>query len=158
MNVIKVETCTSINKGPVITTTPLVIFLERVQESALRTYGQKGFDTKLFVDMSLRHGLSEIIEAFNKLSRTVNGSISVNDLDGFIGKYLGGADEDLVYIEPVDFVSVVTYFIEASPSSGDFELLFEMGGARFDMQSPTISQIKSPTEETTLDTEDAYLN
>ncbi|KAK4365528.1 hypothetical protein RND71_016886 [Anisodus tanguticus] len=55
--------------------------------------------------MSLRHDLSETVEAFKKLSRTVNGSISVNDLDGFIGKYLGVADEDLVYVEPVDYVA-----------------------------------------------------
>ncbi|KAK4338529.1 hypothetical protein RND71_043016 [Anisodus tanguticus] len=102
MNMIKAETC---KKGHVIPTTPLVIFLERVQESALQAYGHKGFDPKLFVDMSLRKNLSETVEAFNKLPRTVNGSISVNDLDGFIGNYLGGADEDLVYVEPVDYVA-----------------------------------------------------
>ncbi|KAJ8555909.1 hypothetical protein K7X08_013405 [Anisodus acutangulus] len=102
VNMFKAETC---KKGHVIPTIPLVIFLERVQESALQAYGHKGFDPKLFVDMSLRKNLSETVEAFNKLPRTVNGSISVNDLEGFIGNYLGGADEDLVYVEPVDYVA-----------------------------------------------------
>ncbi|XP_009782059.1 probable trehalase [Nicotiana sylvestris] len=105
MNMTKAETCISTNKDPIIPTTPLVIFLEKVQEAALQSYGQKGFDAKLYVDMSLKQNLSATIEAFNKLSRTVNGSIPAHDLDVFIGKYLNGADEDLVYVEPVDFVA-----------------------------------------------------
>ncbi|TMX01809.1 hypothetical protein EJD97_023550 [Solanum chilense] len=105
MNMIKAETCKSIDKGPVIPTTPLVIFLEKVQEVALQTYGHKRFDAKLFVDMSLRKNLSETIEAFNKLPRIVNGSVPKSDLDGFIGSYLSSPDEDLVYVEPVDFVA-----------------------------------------------------
>lgn len=102
MNMIQAETC---EKGPVIPTTPLVIFLEKVQETALQVYGHKGFDPKLFVDMSLRQNLEATVEAFDKIPRTVNGSVLKNDLDGFIGKYLGGADEDLVYVEPVDYVA-----------------------------------------------------
>lgn len=105
MNMIKTETCKSIDKGPVIPTTPLVIFLEKVQEAALQTYGHKGFDAKLFVDMSLRENLSETVEAFKKLPRIVNGSISKSDLDGFIGSYLSSPDKDLVYVEPMDFVA-----------------------------------------------------
>lgn len=105
MNMIKAETCKSIDKGPVIPTTPLVIFLEKVQEAALQTYGHKGFDAKLFVDMSLRENLSETVEAFNKLPRIVNGSILKSDLDGFIGSYLSSPDKDLVYVEPMDFVA-----------------------------------------------------
>ncbi|KAF3623515.1 putative trehalase [Capsicum annuum] len=101
MNMIKAESCA---KGPVIPTAPLVVFLEKVQETALQVYGHKGFDPKLFVDMSLRQNLEVTVEAFNKIPRTVNGSVLKNDLDGFIGKYLGGADEDLVYVEPVDYV------------------------------------------------------
>ncbi|PHU27960.1 Trehalase [Capsicum chinense] len=102
MNMIKAETC---EKGPVIPTTPLVIFLEKVQETALQVYGHKGFDPKQFVDMSLRQNLEATVEAFDKIPRTVNDSVLKNDLDGFIGKYLGGADEDLVYVEPVDYVA-----------------------------------------------------
>ncbi|KAK6783477.1 hypothetical protein RDI58_021274 [Solanum bulbocastanum] len=105
MNMIKAETCKSIDKGPVIPTTPLVIFLEKVQEAALQTYGHKGFDAKLFVDMSLRENLSETVEAFNKLPRIVNGSVSKSDLDNFIGSYLRSPDEDLVWVEPMDFVA-----------------------------------------------------
>ncbi|KAM3321517.1 hypothetical protein P3S67_002668 [Capsicum chacoense] len=55
--------------------------------------------------MSLRQNLEAAAEAFDKIPRTVNGSVLKNDLDGFIGKYLGGADEDLVYVEPVDYVA-----------------------------------------------------
>ncbi|KAL3331546.1 hypothetical protein AABB24_035064 [Solanum stoloniferum] len=105
MNMIKDETCKSIDKGPVIPTTPLVIFLEKVQEAALQTYGHKGFDAKLFVDMSLRENLSEIVEAFNKLPRILNGLVPKSDLDDFIGSYLSSPDEDLVYVEPMDFVA-----------------------------------------------------
>ncbi|XP_060206752.1 probable trehalase isoform X2 [Lycium barbarum] len=105
MNMIEAETCTYTEKGPVIATTPLVSFLERVQESALQAYGQKGFDAKHFVDMSLRKNLSVTVEAFDKLPRTVNGSILANDLDGFIVNYLRKVDEDLVYVEPVDYVA-----------------------------------------------------
>ncbi|MCD7463292.1 hypothetical protein HAX54_050283 [Datura stramonium] len=105
MNMTKAETCRSTENGPVIPTIPLVIFLERVQEAALQAYGRKGFDAKLFVDMSLRQNLSATVEAFNKLPRTENGSIPANDLDVFIGNYLGGPDEDLVYVEPVDYVA-----------------------------------------------------
>ncbi|XP_059276396.1 probable trehalase isoform X1 [Lycium ferocissimum] len=105
MNTIEAETCTYTEKGPVIATTPLVSFLERVQESALQAYGQKGFDAKHFVDMSLRKNLSVTVEAFDKLPRTVNGSILANDLDGFIVNYLRKVDEDLVYVEPVDYVA-----------------------------------------------------
>ncbi|XP_055821751.1 probable trehalase [Solanum dulcamara] len=119
VNMIKAETCTSIDKGPVIPTTPLVIFLERVQEAALQTYGHKGFDAKLFVDMSLRQNLSETVEAFNKLPKTVNGSISANILDGFIDNYLGSPDEDLVYVEPVDYVAEPEGFL---PKVKNFEM------------------------------------
>ncbi|XWS61566.1 hypothetical protein CRYUN_Cryun07bG0136300 [Craigia yunnanensis] len=92
------------DSGPVIPTTPLVSFLERVQETALQTYGNSKFDRKDFVDFSLKFNLSTTVEAFDKLPKTANGSVSVNDLDGFIGKYFKGAGEDLVYAEPVDFV------------------------------------------------------
>ena len=93
------------DSGPVIPTTPLVKFLEQIQETALSTFGHKGFDPKLYVDMSLKFDLSTTNEAFKNLKRTENGSVSVKDFDGFVNKYLNGADEDLVYVEPVDFVA-----------------------------------------------------
>ena len=92
------------DSGPVIPTIPLVSFLERVQETALQTYGKSKFDRKDFVDFSLKFNLSTTVEAFDKLPKTANGSVSVKDLDGFIGNYFKGAGEDLVYAEPVDFV------------------------------------------------------
>ncbi|KAL2237403.1 UNVERIFIED_CONTAM: Trehalase, partial [Sesamum indicum] len=97
--------CTPKDSGPVIPTTPLITFLEGVQEAALKTYGHKGFDPKLYVDMSLKQNLSTTVAAFDKLTRTANGSISVEELNGFLEKYLGGAAEDLVYVDPVDFVA-----------------------------------------------------
>uniref|UniRef100_A0A5B7B4W1 Trehalase n=1 Tax=Davidia involucrata TaxID=16924 RepID=A0A5B7B4W1_DAVIN len=91
--------------GPVVPTTPLVTFLVRVQETALNTFGHKNFDPKLYVDMSLKFSLSTTRDAFDKLPRTENGLVSVRDLNGFIEKYLYGADEDLVRAEPPDFAA-----------------------------------------------------
>ncbi|XWS50130.1 hypothetical protein CRYUN_Cryun12cG0062200 [Craigia yunnanensis] len=89
---------------PVVPTNPLVTFLERVQKTALQTYGNSNFDPKNYVDLSLKSNLSTTVEEFDELSKTANGSVSVKDLEGFIGKYFKGAGEDLVYAEPVDFV------------------------------------------------------
>ncbi|XP_022735939.1 probable trehalase isoform X1 [Durio zibethinus] len=96
--------CSKDPPEPVIPTTPLVSFLERVQKTALQTYGNSNFDPKTYVDLSLKFNLSTTVEAFDKLPKTANGSVPVKDLDGFIGKYFKGAGEDVVYAEPVDFV------------------------------------------------------
>ncbi|KAK8655138.1 hypothetical protein V6N13_107728 [Hibiscus sabdariffa] len=94
----------SAGSGPVIPTTPLVGFLERVQATALQTYGKSDFDPKNYVDLSLKSNLSVTLDAFDKLPRMANGSVSVDDLELFIGKYFNGAGDDLIYSEPVDFV------------------------------------------------------
>ncbi|KAK3030631.1 hypothetical protein RJ639_035835, partial [Escallonia herrerae] len=99
------QPCVPTDSGPVIPTTPLVNFLERLQETALNTFGPRGFDPKLYVDVSLKVNLSTTREAFNNLPRTKNGSVSDNELNRFIEEYLNGVDEDLVYVEPVDFVA-----------------------------------------------------
>ncbi|XP_042952834.1 probable trehalase [Carya illinoinensis] len=96
--------CNSNSDGPVTPTNPLLIFLERVQGTALSTFGGSKFDPKLYVDMSLKFNLSTIEAAFDKLPRSSNGSVSIEDLNGFLGKYLRGAGDDMVYSEPVDFV------------------------------------------------------
>ncbi|KAK6274537.1 hypothetical protein POUND7_004246 [Theobroma cacao] len=92
------------DSGPVVPTIPLLGFLQRVQETALKTYGKSSFDPKDYVDLSLKFNLSTTVEAFDKLPKTANGSVSVKDLDAFIGEYFKGAGEDLVYAEPLDFV------------------------------------------------------
>lgn len=97
--------CSPTDFGPVVPTIPLVSFLELLQETALNTYGHKNFDPKLYVDMSLKHNLSETVEAFHRISRAENGFVSVSDLSGFIKEYLEEADKDLVHAEPVDFVA-----------------------------------------------------
>ncbi|KAL4302987.1 hypothetical protein GQ457_10G005980 [Hibiscus cannabinus] len=94
----------SAGSGPVIPTTPLVSFLERVQATALQTYGKSNFDPKNYVDLSLKSNLSVTLDAFDKLPRMANGSVSVDDLELFIGRYFNGAGDDLIYSEPVDFV------------------------------------------------------
>ena len=93
--------------NPVIpTSTPLVTFLERVQQTALKTFGEEtDFDPKLYVDLSLKLDLSTTEEAFDELQKSANGSLLAEDLKGFIGKYFEGAGNDMVYVEPVDFVS-----------------------------------------------------
>ncbi|KAL6986453.1 alpha,alpha-trehalase [Sarracenia purpurea var. burkii] len=96
--------CMPSDSGPVVPTTPLVTFLERLQETALDTFGGKNFDPKLYVDLSLKSNLSTTQDAFDDLPRTPNGSVSASDLNGFIHRYLNGAEMDLVYAEPTDFV------------------------------------------------------
>ncbi|XP_042948876.1 probable trehalase [Carya illinoinensis] len=97
------KACSSNSAGLVIPTTPLVHFLERVQETALSTFGESQFDPKPYVDMSLKFDLSTSEAAFDKLPKSENGSISVEHLKGFMEKYLEGAGDDMVYVEPVDF-------------------------------------------------------
>lgn len=97
--------CVPPDSGPVVPTTPLVTFLERLQEAALQTYGHKGFDPKKYVDMALKEDLSTTVEAFSSLTRTGTGSIPRSELDGFMFKYLVGPDKDLVYAKPVDYVA-----------------------------------------------------
>ncbi|XP_030951761.1 trehalase isoform X3 [Quercus lobata] len=97
--------CSSSDTGPVIPTTPLVTFLERVQEAALKTFNETNFDPKLYVDLSLKLDLSTTEKAFDEVRKSANGSLSVEGLKGFIEKYFEGAGNDMVYIEPVDFVS-----------------------------------------------------
>ncbi|XP_021905102.1 trehalase, partial [Carica papaya] len=47
--------------------------------------------------------LSTTEDAFDKLPRSANGSVSVKDFEEFIGKYFGGAGDDLIFHEPEDF-------------------------------------------------------
>lgn len=96
--------CDPKGSDPIVPTTPLVKFLERVQETALQTYGGKGFDPKLYVDLSLKRNLSITAESFEKLPRNKNGSVPAVELNRFVEEYLGGAEEDLVFVGPVDFV------------------------------------------------------
>jgi len=89
----------------VVPTTPLVTFLERVQETALDTFGEKNFDAKLYVDLSLKLNLSNTEKAFDGLPRSgENGTVSVKDLKEFIATYFDDAGDDLLYYDPVDFV------------------------------------------------------
>ncbi|KAI8546163.1 hypothetical protein RHMOL_Rhmol07G0096200 [Rhododendron molle] len=95
--------CLPTDSGPVAPTNPLLTFLEQLQETALKTLGPKNFDPKLYVDLSLKSNLSTAQDAFNRLPRAENGTVSFTDLDFFMQSYLNGAGEDLVYAEPVDF-------------------------------------------------------
>ena len=85
-------------------TDPLLNFLDRVQETALRTFGKPNFDPKLYVDLSLKYNLTDSELGFDQLVRSANGSVSVKDLRKFIENYFEGAGEDLVYAKPEDFV------------------------------------------------------
>ncbi|KAL3499182.1 hypothetical protein ACH5RR_038275 [Cinchona calisaya] len=110
-NAFNSSSCIPTDSGPVVKTTPLVSFLQSVQQTALKTFGNKDFDPKVYVDMSLKHSLSTTSEAFSRLSRNENGSVSVSDLNGFMEEYLDGAGEDLVCAEPVDFVAEPEEFL-----------------------------------------------
>ncbi|KAJ6703409.1 TREHALASE [Salix viminalis] len=89
----------------VVATTPLVTFLERVQETALGTFGEQDFDPKLYVDLSLKSNLSKTQKAFDELPRSgENGTVTVKDLKVFIATYFDDAGDDLVYYDPEDFL------------------------------------------------------
>ncbi|MED6145895.1 hypothetical protein PIB30_029379 [Stylosanthes scabra] len=86
--------------------TPLVSFLERLQETALQTFGDSNFDPKTYVDLPLKFTLSETHQAFQNLPRlSSNGTVSVEVLKRFIHNYFEGAGDDLVYWQPRDFVA-----------------------------------------------------
>lgn len=94
----------SCDSGPIKPTTPLVTFLEQVQQTALTTMGKSHFDPKLYVDLSLKSDLSSTQNAFHKLPRSANGSASVKDFSEFIKDYFEGAGHDVVLAKPEDFV------------------------------------------------------
>lgn len=94
----------SCDSGPVKPTTPLVTFLEQVQQAALTTLGKSHFDPKLYVDLSLKYDLSSTQNAFHKLPRSANGSALVKDFTEFINDYFEGAGHDVVLAKPEDFV------------------------------------------------------
>ncbi|XP_073303813.1 probable trehalase isoform X2 [Primulina huaijiensis] len=96
--------CKPTDRGPIIPTTPLVTFLELVQKTAYKTYGHKGFDPKLYVDLSLKNNLSITVQEFHELPRTENGSVPVKELNSFIEEHFGDVEEDLMHVNPVDFV------------------------------------------------------
>ncbi|XP_052209544.1 probable trehalase [Diospyros lotus] len=105
--------CTAGDSGPVVPTTPLVAFLERVQEAALKAFGGDDFDPKLYVDLSLKRNLSVTQKAFDKLPNTSDGAVPASDLNAFIGEYLKKPEVNLVVAEPTDFVRVPEGFLPA---------------------------------------------
>lgn len=93
-----------LDPGLVKPSTPLVSFLERLQEAAFNTLGQSEFDPKPYVDLPLKFNLSVTEEAFDKLVRSANGPVPVKELNSFIETYMDGAGDDVEYWEPQDFV------------------------------------------------------
>ncbi|KAI9108489.1 hypothetical protein K1719_020680 [Acacia pycnantha] len=100
------ESSSSCPLDPILVTPsiPLVSFLERLQETAVNTFGRSNVDPKTYVDVSLKFSLSETEEAFDKLSSSANGSVPANELNDFIERYFDGAEDDMVYHEPEDYV------------------------------------------------------
>ncbi|XP_026457753.1 probable trehalase isoform X2 [Papaver somniferum] len=101
MNIVPCSSCNDL--GHVKSSIPLISFLEKVQETALDTFGSVNFDPKLYIDMSLKFNLSKTEKEFDSLKRLKSGKVSVKDLSGFIKMYLNEAGSDLVYHEPTDF-------------------------------------------------------
>ncbi|XP_057510987.1 probable trehalase [Actinidia eriantha] len=109
--------CSPTDSGPVVPTNQLLTFLQQLQETALETFGDKQFDPKLYVDLSLKSNLASTREAFEKLPRSNDGTVSTSDLNRFLEDYLNGAEEDLVYAEPSDFVPEPEGFLPAVESA-----------------------------------------
>ncbi|XP_013671498.2 trehalase [Brassica napus] len=101
------------DSGPVVQTTPLVTFLQRVQLTALRSYSKKP-DPKFYIDLSLKlpHDLSTAESAFDDLTTGSRDlSVPVEKLEKFVHEYFDDAGKDLVHHEPEDFVSDPTEFL-----------------------------------------------
>ncbi|KAL5719054.1 alpha,alpha-trehalase [Ranunculus cassubicifolius] len=97
----------------VLQPTPLISFLETLQKTAYTTYGSSSnFDPKIYMDVSLKFNLSKTEEAFRKLPKSRNGSVSVQDLVEFSKEFLNESGTDLVYHEPNDFVEKPVGFLE----------------------------------------------
>ncbi|CAF2131054.1 trehalase-like [Brassica rapa] len=94
--------------GPLVQTTPLVTFLQRVQLEAHRSYpNEKTPDPKFYIDLSLKlpHHLSTVEAAFNDLtSGSRDLPVPVKKLEKFVHEYFDDA-KDLVPHEPEDFVT-----------------------------------------------------
>lgn len=91
--------------------TPLICFLETLQTTALTTFGLKDFDPKLYVDLSLKTNLSATIQGYEKLVNCQNGSVSIEDFRDFIERFFERGGNDLIYVQPEDFVSVPLGFL-----------------------------------------------
>ncbi|KAF9602498.1 hypothetical protein IFM89_028512 [Coptis chinensis] len=91
--------------------TPLLLFLEKLQETALTTFGNSSFDPKAYIDVSLKLDLAETIDAFDKLPKSKNGSVSIHDFEEFSNKFLNEAGTDLLYHEPEDFMPEPAEFL-----------------------------------------------
>lgn len=106
---------TDTDSGPVVATTKLVTFLQRVQHTALRSYPKKQTpDPKSYIDLSLKrpYSLSTIESAFDDLtSESHDQPVPVETLEKFVKEYFDGAGEDLLHHEPVDFVSDPSGFL-----------------------------------------------
>ena len=101
------------DSGPVVPTTPLVAFLERIQETAQTAFGGSEFDPKSYVDMSLKsHDLASVQAAFDALSASAS-PVCGADLGAFLGEYFEGAGEDLVGADAGDFVPEPEGFLPA---------------------------------------------
>nr|KYP42330.1 Trehalase [Cajanus cajan] len=85
--------------------TPLLSFLQRLQQTAFETLGAASdFDPKTYVDLPLNFSLSDTQSAFQNLPRSANGSVPVQSLKRFLQAFFGGAGDDLLYLDPPDFV------------------------------------------------------
>ncbi|KAI6706997.1 hypothetical protein NL676_009959 [Syzygium grande] len=87
-----------------VASTPLIDFLECLQETALAAFGPRDFDPKLYVDLSLKSDLEAVERTFANLPRSPNGSVPAGDLERFVVAHFEGAGADLVYAQPADFV------------------------------------------------------
>ncbi|WCJ26572.1 Trehalase [Euphorbia peplus] len=97
--------------GPVVPTTPLVVFLQRLQETAFITFGDENFDAKFYIDLSLKVNISVAEKAFDELPVSDSGTVPAKDLKGFVAEYFDGTEKDVEYYDPPDFVAEPAGFL-----------------------------------------------
>ncbi|KAK9122199.1 hypothetical protein Syun_019816 [Stephania yunnanensis] len=99
------------DSGPIRPSTPLIEFLERVQSTALVAFGDRDFDPKLYMDMSLKFDLGKANWAFERLPRLGSGVVPVRVFEGFVKECLNEAGSDLARHDPEDYVAVPEGFL-----------------------------------------------
>lgn len=97
--------CINSCNTPVMPSSSLVMFLERVQSAALMSLGPTSFDPKIYVDLAVKFDLDITISAFDALSRKgLNETIPALVFQKFVNDYFLPAGTDLVVHLPVDYV------------------------------------------------------
>ncbi|KAK9140799.1 hypothetical protein Scep_010480 [Stephania cephalantha] len=89
-------------------------------------FGDHNFDSKLYMDMSLKFDLGKVNWAFEKLPRLGSGVVTVRVFEGFVKEYLDLAGRDLLRHDSRDYAAVPEGFLSRVEHA---EVKLGVGGA-----------------------------